>query len=94
MIIVPVIYFCYGGTFGIFPTQTVRIFGEKLGGNIYWIVFSGFSISAILQFTIRYLLISNLGLEEGYNILMGIYVGFEIIGLIIAQKIDYEYAVN
>ena len=27
MIIIPIIYFCYGGTFGIFPTQTVRIFG-------------------------------------------------------------------
>lgn len=94
MIIVPVTFFCYGGTFGIFPTQTVRIFGEKLGANIYWIVFSGFSISSIIQFLGHYLFVSFLGTGTGYNYLIGLFVFLELMGLIVGFRVKYDYLVS
>lgn len=44
LVAVSVIYFCYGGNYSIYPTHTVRIFGQQLGGKIYYVVFTGFSI--------------------------------------------------
>ena len=91
MIVVPISFFCYGGTFGIFPTQTVRIFGEKLGGNIYWIVFSGFSLAGIIQFLGHYLFVSFLGTGTGYNYLIGLFILLELIGLLISIRVKYDY---
>lgn len=41
---VSVIYFCYGGNYSIYPTHTMRVFGQDLGGKVYYIVFGGFSL--------------------------------------------------
>jgi MFS family permease len=39
-----IIYFCYGGNYSVYPTHTVRIFGQELGSKVYYIVFTGFSL--------------------------------------------------
>ena len=38
------IYFVYGANYSIYPTQTVRVFGNKIGPKVYYIVFLGFSL--------------------------------------------------
>jgi MFS transporter, OFA family, oxalate/formate antiporter len=43
LVAVSVIYFCYGGNYAVYPTQTMRVFGQELGGKVYYLVFSGFS---------------------------------------------------
>ncbi len=43
LVAVSVIYFCYGGNYAVYPTQTMRIFGQELGSKVYYIVFLGFS---------------------------------------------------
>ena len=90
-IVVGLTYCAYGGTFGIFPTQTVRIFGDKLGGNIYWIIFSGFSTAAVIQFVVHYVFATVMKPDEGFYYCIGIFVVLEIVGLIISQVISYEY---
>jgi hypothetical protein len=54
-------YCCYGGNFGIYPTQNIRILGEKMGGKCYWITFTGFGIGGVLQFLIHYCFVTVLG---------------------------------
>ncbi len=54
-------YCCYGGNFGIYPTQSVRILGEKVGSKCYWIIFTGFGVGAVLQFLIHYIFVTVLG---------------------------------
>ena len=44
LVAVSVIYFCYGGNYSIYPTHTVRVFGQKIGSKVYYLVFTGFSI--------------------------------------------------
>jgi hypothetical protein len=44
MLVVLLSYSCYGGNFGIYPTQTIRILGQKVGTLSYWLTFLGFSI--------------------------------------------------
>ena len=48
LVAVSVIYFCYGGNYSIYPTHTVRVFGQQLGGKVYYVVFTGFSIGTYL----------------------------------------------
>ena len=43
LIAVSCIYFVYGGNYSIYPTQTVRVFGSKIGAKVYYLVFFGFS---------------------------------------------------
>jgi hypothetical protein len=44
MLVVLLSYSCYGGNFGIYPTQTIRVLGQKTGTLNYWLTFLGFSI--------------------------------------------------
>jgi len=44
MIVVILSYSSYGGNFGIYPTQTIRVLGQKTGTLNYWMTFIGFSI--------------------------------------------------
>lgn len=48
LVAVSVIYFCYGGNYSIYPTHTIRVFGQQLGGKVYYVVFTGFSIGTYL----------------------------------------------
>lgn len=44
LLIVMSTYACYGGLFSIYPTQTIRILGNKLGSRLYFYTFTGFSL--------------------------------------------------
>lgn len=44
LVAVSLIYFVYGGNYSIYPTQTMRVFGNKVGAKVYYIVFLGFSL--------------------------------------------------
>lgn len=48
LIAVSIIYFCYGGNYAVYPTHTMRIFGQELGSKVYYIVFTGFSFGMML----------------------------------------------
>lgn len=48
LVAVSIIYFNYGGNYSIYPTNTMRIFGPKIGGKVYYIVFIGFSLGRSL----------------------------------------------
>lgn len=60
LILVVLVYLSYGGMYALMPTQSVKILGEEMGTKMYWVVFSGFSIATIFQFTIRFILIDIL----------------------------------
>ena len=61
LILVVAAFFTYGGNYGIFPTQTVRILGKDIGSRVYPYVFSGFVISGIIEFFLHYFLVGELG---------------------------------
>ena len=44
LIAVSLIYFVYGANYAIYPTQTMRVFGTAIGGKVYFIVFTGFTV--------------------------------------------------
>lgn len=44
LVAVSMIYFVYGGNYSIYPTQTVRVFGNSLGPKVYYMVFLGFTV--------------------------------------------------
>lgn len=90
ILLVPLVYFCYGGYFGLFPTQTIRIFGDHKGTNMYWMVFSGFSLAGILQFLSYYLFVLLIG-HQGYYYCMGTFVLLGAIGLFIVRTVDFTY---
>ena len=43
-------YGCYGGLYVVYPTQTIKILGKKIGPKLYSYTFLGFSIGAIIQY--------------------------------------------
>lgn len=49
LIAVSVIYFNYGGNYSIYPTHTIRILGNEIGGKIYYLVFIGFSLGKFIN---------------------------------------------
>lgn len=49
LIAVSVIYFNYGGNYSIYPTHTIRILGNEIGGKIYYLVFIGFSLGKLIN---------------------------------------------
>ena len=56
MLVVLLSYSCYGGNFGIYPTQTIRILGQKVGTLSYWLTFLGFSIGKNIIVTVSLIL--------------------------------------
>lgn len=59
--LVILIYFSYGANYGMYPTQTVRIYGDVDGGRIYTIAFSAFSIASVIQFLSHYFIVKKMG---------------------------------
>jgi predicted MFS family arabinose efflux permease len=41
-------YFFFGGHFSIFPTVTVRIFGNQTGPKVYALIYTGFAFATII----------------------------------------------
>lgn len=91
---VPIIYFCYGGTFALFPTQTVRVFGEQVGIKLYCVVFIGASLGSVLQFLLHYLVVDNkktapANKADGYFILFIIFGVIQAIALLMSLFVKY-----
>jgi len=82
-IVIPCIYLCYGGLYAITPTQSVRMLGSVVGAKLFWLIFGGFSISAILQFTLQYILLNSFG-NDGYYYCIGTFGFLQLIGLAIS----------
>ncbi len=59
--LVVLIYFSYGANYGLYPAQTVRIYGDKNGSRIYPITFSAFSIASVIQFLFHYFIVKHMG---------------------------------
>ena len=59
--LVVLIYFSYGANYGLYPAQTVRIYGDKNGSRIYPITFSAFSIASVIQFLFHYFIVKRMG---------------------------------
>ena len=60
--LVILIYFSYGANYGMYPTQTVRIYGNVDGSRIYPITFSAFSIASVVQFLFHYFIVKKMGI--------------------------------
>lgn len=82
-------YLAYGGTFALLPTQAVRLMGPVAGSKLFWIIFSGFSISAALQFAIHYFIITSYG-KEGFKYCIIIFLVLESLGVLLAVLIKYK----
>jgi len=61
-VLVILIYFSYGANYGMYPTQTVRIYGNTNGSRIYPITFSAFSIAFVIQFVFHYFIVKKMGI--------------------------------
>lgn len=59
-IIIPLTYLSYGGLYAITPTQSVRLLGKEFGSKLFWLIFAGFSISAIIQYTLQYFILGTI----------------------------------
>lgn len=68
--IIPCIYLSYGGLYALLPTQAVRVLGPVVGSRLFWLLFSGFSIAAVIQFTLQYFILTALG-KDGYIYCIG-----------------------
>ena len=64
-ILVPITYGFFGGTFSIYPPQTIKILGKKMGTKLYYMTFAGYSIGAIIQYIFHKYLVENYG-KNGY----------------------------
>lgn len=60
--LVILIYFSYGANFGMYPTQTVRIYGNIDGSRIYPATFSAFSIASVIQFLFHFFIVKKMGI--------------------------------
>lgn len=89
-IIVPCIYLSYGGLYALLPTQSVRVLGPVVGSKLFWLLFSGFSAAAVLQFVIQFFIL-NYVKEHGYYYCLGVFFLLEIVGLIISIRVHYDY---
>jgi len=50
LIVVVISYGCYGGLYAIYPTQTIKILGKRIGSKLYSFTFLGFSTGSIIQY--------------------------------------------
>ena len=66
----PGIYLSYGGLYALLPTQAVRVLGPIVGSKLFWMVFSGFSFAAVIQFVVQYSFLTSLG-SDGYYYCLG-----------------------
>lgn len=82
-ILIPFIYVTYGGLYAITPTQCVRLLGHEVGSKLFWLIFGGFSISAIIQFVVQYFFLTYLG-KDGYYWCFGTFFVLLLIGLTIS----------
>ena len=43
LILISVVYGCFGGNYSIYPPQTVKMLGKVLGSRVYFFTYMGFS---------------------------------------------------
>lgn len=92
LLLILLIYFSYGGVFGIYPAQTARIYGSLDGGRIYSVVFIGFALASVIQFLFHFFIVKNMG--NSYDNLgdQGFFLCFLIFGflMLVAQVLYYK----
>jgi MFS family permease len=68
--LVILIYFSYGANFGLYPTQTVKIYGDADGSRIYPIIFIAFSLASVIQFLFHYWIVKRMGKWDLIQVMM------------------------
>lgn len=77
-------YIIYGGNLGIYPVLTSKIFGVRYSGQIYGLLFYGYTLSNFLQFIIINLVESHFG----YFMVFALSGGMSVLAAIIIYKLD------
>lgn len=88
-IIIPLIYVTYGGLYAITPTQCVRLLGHEVGSKLFWLIFGGFSISAVIQFIVQFFFLTYLG-HDGYYWCLGTFFVLLLAGLVVSLFAHFE----
>lgn len=78
VVIVNLSYFFGGSYYGLMPTQTVRVIGEKHGTTFYSFIFSFFALASIVQFIVHEFVIMKWG-NDGFRY---VFIGFCVIQII------------
>lgn len=61
--LVILIYFSFGAIYGIYPMQTMKIYGDVDGSLIYSVIFTGFSLASIIQFMFHFVIVKHMGIK-------------------------------
>lgn len=88
--IISLIYLAYGGLYALLPTQSVRLLGPVIANKLFWVMFSGFSGAAVVQFTVQYIFLTTQRGLDGYYICLGIFFGLEVVGFFIGLFLKLE----
>ncbi|EAS03513.1 MFS transporter (macronuclear) [Tetrahymena thermophila SB210] len=86
LIYVVLAYFLYGGWFSIFPTLVARVYGKKIGTQIYGITFFGYTIASFLQ----YFVLIEIKNAAGWRATFWIFTGIQIFAIIISQFVKFN----
>lgn len=89
LITIVLTYGCYGSLYSIFPTQTVRILGKRIGPKMYYITFFGFSFGALMQYLFHTTLVKHYQ-EDGYKYCFIIFGCLLVIALILILTVDFS----
>lgn len=89
LITVLVTYGFYGGLYSIYPTQTVKILGRKIGPKIYYLTFTGFSFGAILQYIAHKYLVDYYH-YDGYTYCFIIFGALLVLSAVLILTIEFE----
>lgn len=96
-VLVILIYFSYGANFGLYPTQTVRIYGDSDGSRIYPIAFTAFSIASVIQFLFHFFIVKNMGKyisnsgDKGFLLCFIIFGVLLLVAQILFWKLNFKY---
>ena len=80
-------FIIYGGNLGIYPVITSMIFGTRYSGQIYGLLFYGYTASNFIQF----ILINLVETYFGYWIVFAVSGGLSIFAAFVIYKIEYSY---
>ncbi|KAL4509365.1 hypothetical protein ABPG72_018296 [Tetrahymena utriculariae] len=86
LIYIVLAYFFYGGWFSVFPTLSARIFGKKIGTQIYGVTFLGFSCASFIQ----YFVVMEVQNAIGWGNTFWVFTVLLITALIIAQFVRFN----
>ena len=77
-------YIIYGGNLGTYPVLTSKLFGVRYSGQIYGLLFYGYTLSNFIQFII----INLVETHFGYFMVFALSGGSSILAAFIVYKLD------